>query len=168
MKYLTLLTLFFATNCLADLGATSSGGTISWPSTGGWMQVQSESSFETVTDCEGFITSCDTTAGSYKVVDHSSGIFQLGIQVFEATPPTTRPTLFQRTNCTFLSFSFQGECEISCPAGMTIKRIVECRATVEASGLLTPTDFNSDATTLFCRAGSISTNTTMNVGIECE
>lgn len=166
MRYLLLLALLFATNSFASLGAIAERATISWPDTGGWMQVQSETTWQTVPGCEGYISTCVAPDGSYKIVDHNSGVLQTGVQVVGASSPST--PVFQRSNCVFESFTFQGECEVSCPAGMTIKRLVECRATIEASGLLKPTDFNSDETTLFCRTNSISTSTTMNVGIQCE
>ena len=163
VKLLFLMCLVFASNSFANLSATAERTMISWPDTGGWMQVQNESTWETVPGCEGFITTCTAPAGSYKIVDHSSGIFQTGIQIDSVATPN-----IYRSNCAFQTYTFRGECEISCPAGMTIRRLVECRATVEASGLLQATDFNSDETTLFCRTNSISTPTTMNVGIQCE
>jgi len=46
-----------------------SGNTISWPDDG-WYQVQSASTFESI--CEGG-TSCEVAAGTYQVINHSSG-----------------------------------------------------------------------------------------------
>lgn len=48
---------------------TVSGTTISWPDNG-WYQVQDTTTFETL--CEGG-TSCDVPAGTYTVINHSSG-----------------------------------------------------------------------------------------------
>ena len=72
------------------------GGNISWPSDG-WYQVQNASTFATV--CEGG-TSCDVPAGTYLVINHTTGTRYENIDVAadvvtdgatpgDAAPPTS-------------------------------------------------------------------------------
>ncbi len=64
-----------------------SGSTISWPDDG-WYQVQNAATFETM--CQGG-TSCDVSAGTYVVINHTTGERFSDIVVGGSTGPTTPP-----------------------------------------------------------------------------
>jgi len=58
---------------MADIpGMQVVGNTIQWYDTGGWMQVQNTSTFETVPGCSGHISSCTVPNGEYHVIDHTN------------------------------------------------------------------------------------------------
>lgn len=79
MKYVLFAALLFASQAQANVGASVSGTTISWPNTGGWMQVQDSSDYSTV--CEGVISTCTVSAGTYQVIDHSFNTRQRNVVV---------------------------------------------------------------------------------------
>lgn len=101
-----------------------SGTTITLPTDPGWYQVQNASTFESI--CEGQISVCDVTPGTYIVINHTSSERFENIVVNDpgsTTPPTTPTASFSVTHvsltCTALhqGFNAPANCTLSCPGG---------------------------------------------------
>lgn len=93
-KHIVYLLAFFALNAHGENNIENvevDGTTISWQHTGGWMQVQSSATYETVVGCQGSgISSCTVTlsdehsyelSDEFKIIDHSSGTRATGIML---------------------------------------------------------------------------------------
>lgn len=173
MKKVILLAglLALSSNVSANLSATVSGTQISWPSTGGWVQVQNATSY--ATECEGVITSCAVSApGTYHVIDHSNSIRQDFITVPAAAPGAGGTVSTVAESCSFngaAQYYDVAICSASCPAGKTIKRLRTCRANKSANGgSFLPTDISSDDTTAHCRAEGSNFLMIVEVAVDCE
>lgn len=177
--YLILLSLLF-TNAHANLNASASGSTITWPDTGGWMQVINTANWQGVSGCEGYIDACPALApGKYDVIDHTSDTRQKGIIVTGNTTVQSSATVFAapvqssafiiRNSCSHEGFKSHANCTASCPSGTKVKRVVACRAKqLTNNDELIFTDFDSDENAVYCRAGVIHALTTITAGVECE
>jgi hypothetical protein len=82
---LALTTVFLLFSAVSTASPTVSGNTISWPDDG-WYQVQDESDYSQV--CGGG-TQCEVEAGSYLVINHSSGERFSGVRVGEQSQVVT-------------------------------------------------------------------------------
>lgn len=173
MKKLFIAILLIAsTNAFANLNATVSNTGISWPNTGGWMQVQNVNTFQT--ECDGFISSCAVLPGTYHIIDHSNSIRQDFVNVSNgaASPAQTTQAVTVSESCSFngaAQYFNVAVCSASCPAGMTIKRLRTCKADKSANGgSFLATDIQSDDTSASCRADGANFLMIVQVEIDCE
>ena len=69
-------------------GLVVSDGVINWADNQGWMQVQDMASYQSVEQCEGFITSCTVPNGqAYQVIDHSNGWISTDVRPLVGSSP---------------------------------------------------------------------------------
>lgn len=125
----TIAVMALPSIALADIpGVTVENDTISWTSTGGWMQVQDAGTYRTVDGCEGFITSCRSGEGEFNILDHSNDNREDGVLV------TINPeeSLFRqvRNDCTFAAGEIPdyATCVVRCPVSTRLIGVTECSA----------------------------------------
>lgn len=176
MKNLMFIALFLSTAAYANLSATVSGQLISWPDTGGWMQVQDANSYETI--CDGFISTCAVAAGTYNVIDHSNSTRQENIVVdgLGASLPYPGPDAPRRYNTVteFCHFPATGagskhRCVATCPAGLNVVSVLSCYAAKASSdGSQMPAGFISRGNFARCDTNAGDNAVYMEVSISCE
>jgi len=131
---LTLFALVVSGSIHANVpGLTVNGTTISWTDSGGWIQVQDTSDYQTV--CEGQISSCAVSAGTYQVIDHSNNVKSENVVVRNAAAPmpmTGMMVNILRLECNVFDdgFGSADTCELSCPSS-DLALSVTCAASAE-------------------------------------
>ncbi len=158
MKYLATALLFISSQALAQIpGLSVTGNTISWTFTGGWMEVQNASTWQTVPGCSGFITSCTTPGGTFNVIDHDNNTHSYNVTTGQSAAPAPAMSSFVRVDkeCVLPQgaqpTSFR--CMVSCPAGKTVTGVLACNAGWRGASYIGSDEdvqFHSDSTTASC------------------
>ena len=109
------------------------GNTISWTESG-WMQVQEQSNYSTL--CEGEIQSCTVPAGTYQVINHSTGANQQNVRVGDQSTTGNSGTgsgnlLYITNTCSGLLNRppfLQPNCQADCPPQSAPVGVLACSA----------------------------------------